>query len=289
MNWFERFRRRTRTSCGIGGVEAHSRRLAARQDRVLYVSRYLTDGPNGEKIIGGGAGDYSRGSEQGGRFAYEHGAQVLAHCNGDAAVDMMLEAHRAAGAPAGRRTTIIHSQFARPRPARKVRRLWFRRVLLHQPRLLLGRRSREEPRQRARLLLEPDEDGSRLGNADVESQRFLCDAARPALHRMDGGKPPVTIRPRHRTDERVTPHDAFKALTIDAAYQYGEETPRVRSWPGSSPIWLYSTAIRSRSIRWRSKTSASGALQGRPNQFTRPPVRRHEPCTESLSSHRSSI
>ncbi|MCI4360718.1 MAG: hypothetical protein L3J91_03370, partial [Thermoplasmata archaeon] len=33
------------------------------------------------------------------KLAYQHGAQVLGHANGDAAIDLLLEAHEAAGAP----------------------------------------------------------------------------------------------------------------------------------------------------------------------------------------------
>lgn len=47
-------------------------------------------------------------------FAYQHGAQVLAHCNGDAAIDMMLEAHRAAGCAA-------HAHDDRPFAVRSAR------------------------------------------------------------------------------------------------------------------------------------------------------------------------
>ena len=44
------------------------------------------------------------------------GIQIFAHCNGDAAIDMMIDAVRAAGIAADqdRRTIIIHSQFMRP-------------------------------------------------------------------------------------------------------------------------------------------------------------------------------
>ena len=49
------------------------------------------------------------------------------HCNGDATIDMMLEAHEAAGAPQGKRTVIIHSQFVRPDQLDKYASYGFRR------------------------------------------------------------------------------------------------------------------------------------------------------------------
>jgi predicted amidohydrolase YtcJ len=47
-------------------------------------------------------------------LAYENGVQTYTHANGDAAIDMMLAAHDAAGAPRDRRPVVIHSQFVRP-------------------------------------------------------------------------------------------------------------------------------------------------------------------------------
>lgn len=51
--------------------------------------------------------------------AYENGAQVYVHCNGDATIDLLLECHQAAEQALGqsfddRRTVVIHSQFMRP-------------------------------------------------------------------------------------------------------------------------------------------------------------------------------
>ena len=48
------------------------------------------------------------------RLAYQNNVQTYTHANGDAAIDMVLAAHEAAGAPQGRRPVIIHSQFVRP-------------------------------------------------------------------------------------------------------------------------------------------------------------------------------
>ena len=47
---------------------------------------------------------------------YDKGIQVFCHCNGDAAIDMIIDGARAAGVEADqdRRTVIIHSQFMRP-------------------------------------------------------------------------------------------------------------------------------------------------------------------------------
>ena len=52
-------------------------------------------------------------------LAYRHKVQIFSHCNGDASIDMMINAHRFAEQQLGevnadRRTVIIHSQIMRP-------------------------------------------------------------------------------------------------------------------------------------------------------------------------------
>ena len=49
------------------------------------------------------------------RFIYNNKLQLIVHCNGDAAIDLFLDAHlsNAKDRTADLRTTIIHSQFVR--------------------------------------------------------------------------------------------------------------------------------------------------------------------------------
>jgi len=46
-------------------------------------------------------------------LAYKRKAQVLAHTNGDAAIDLLIKAHVKAGRPRDRHTTPVHLQFVR--------------------------------------------------------------------------------------------------------------------------------------------------------------------------------
>lgn len=81
-----------------------------------FTHPYLTGGLNGEEDWRGepfiAPADYTAGVAE----LYRRGIQVWTHANGDAAADLVIAAHEAAGARAAddRRDVVIHSQFVRP-------------------------------------------------------------------------------------------------------------------------------------------------------------------------------
>jgi predicted amidohydrolase YtcJ len=76
----------------------------------------LTPGPGGEANWRGAPLFPPELVNKAAKELYDKGIQVFSHCNGDAAIDMMIDAAKAAGVKAAddRRTVIIHSQFMRP-------------------------------------------------------------------------------------------------------------------------------------------------------------------------------
>ncbi|MGB6518175.1 MAG: amidohydrolase [Candidatus Cybelea sp.] len=197
------------------------------QGKTAYFTQpYLTDGPNGEKNYCGAPVIAAEEVNKAVAFAYDHGAQVLAHCNGDAAVDMMLEAHRAAGAPAGRRTTIIHSQFARRDQLQQYADYGFVASFFTNHAYFWGDVHVKNLGQERAFFLSPMRTARGLGIRTSNHSDFFVTPLDPlfiawtAVNRLS--RSGHVIGP----DERVTPHDAFKALTIDAAYQYGEESQK---------------------------------------------------------------
>ncbi|MGB8909080.1 MAG: amidohydrolase [Candidatus Cybelea sp.] len=194
------------------------------QGKTAYFTQpYLTDGPNGEKNYCGAPVITAEEVNEAVAFAYEHGAQVLAHCNGDAAVDMMLEAHRAAGAPAGRRTTIIHSQFARPDQLEKYADNGFVASFFTNHAYFWGDVHVKNLGKKRAYFLSPMKTARGLGIRMSNHCDFFVTPLDPlfiawtAVNRLS--RSGQVIGP----DERISPHDALEALTIDAAYQYGEE------------------------------------------------------------------
>ncbi len=203
------------------------------QGKTAYFTRpYLTDGPNGEKNYRGAPVMTEDDVRKAVAFAYDHGAQVLAHCNGDAAIDMMLDAHRAAGAPAGRRTTIVHSQFVRRDQLERYVEYGFVASFFTNHAYFWGDVHVKNLGKQRAYALSPMKTARSLGLRMSDHSDFFVTPLNPlfiawtAVNRIS--RSGEIIGP----DERISAHDAFKALTIDAAYQYSEEDRKGSIAPG---------------------------------------------------------
>lgn len=194
------------------------------QGKTAYFTRpYLTGGPNGEKNYRGVPVMSEQEVKAAVAFAYQHNAQVLAHCNGDAAIDMMLEAHRAAGAPQSRRTTIVHSQFVRPDQLQRYVEYGFVASFFTNHAYFWGDVHVKNLGKERAYFLSPMRSAGRLGIRMSDHSDFFVTPLNPlfiawtAVNRVS--RTGEVIGP----DERISAHDALRALTVDAAYQYGEE------------------------------------------------------------------
>ena len=192
----------------------------------FFTVPYLTGGPAGEKDWRGEPNVTLDSLKYLVRLAYDHNVQVEYHANGDAAIDRLLEAHEAAGAPVGRRTTVIHSQFVRPDQLDRYVEYGFIPSFftnhaffwgdLHVKNLGEGRASFLSPMKTARAK------GLRASNhtdAAVTPADPLFTIWTAVNRTSRSGQ---VIGPA----ERVKPLDALKAATIDAAYQYFEESTK---------------------------------------------------------------
>jgi predicted amidohydrolase YtcJ len=89
----------------------------------FFTTPYLTPGPAGQRDWRGEPTFPQPVLNEMVKKVYDGGATLFVHCNGDAAIDALLEAHRFASGddPAKPRGTVgIHSQFIRPGPAGEV-------------------------------------------------------------------------------------------------------------------------------------------------------------------------
>ena len=158
---------------------------------------------------------------------YDHGWQVLAHANGDAAIGMMIEAARAAeeAHPGGdRRTTIIHAQTIREDQLDEVRELGIYLSFFPGHVYYWGDRHRD-------VFLGPER------AARINPTRSAIDRGIPVtLHHDSPVTPPdlltVVWSAVNRVtsgghelgrEQRLTPREALRAVTIDAARQLFEE------------------------------------------------------------------
>ena len=158
---------------------------------------------------------------------YENGWQVLAHANGDAAIGMVIEAARAAeeSHPGGdRRTTIIHAQTIREEQLDEIRELGLYVSFFPGHVYYWGDRHRD-------VFLGPER------AARINPMRSALDRGIPiTLHHDSPVTPPdiltvvwsavnrVTSGGRELgPEQRLTPREAVRAVTIDAARQLFEE------------------------------------------------------------------
>lgn len=196
------------------------------QGRTAYFTQpYLTGGPGGEKNWRGEPLFPRADAEQMIKFVYDNNVQLIIHCNGDAAIDMFLEGHEKVAKDrfADRRTTVIHSQFVRRDQLEKyvdykIIPSFFTEHCFYFGETHLRNRGKDQA-----YFLSPMRTSLEMGircvnhtdfNVSPIDQMFVVWSAVTRLSR--GGE---VIGP----DERITPFQSLKAVTLDAAYMYQEE------------------------------------------------------------------
>lgn len=161
--------------------------------------------------------------------AYRAGNQLFVHSNGDASMDMVIQAHEKACAQTGqpldqeRRTVVIHSQFVRPDQLQKYVQYKMEPSFFTNHAYFWG-----------------DEHVKNLGAERAGFLSPIATADRMGLHYTNHSDATVTpispiftvwtaVNRTTRTGttigaaERATPYQALKAITRNAAYQYFEE------------------------------------------------------------------
>lgn len=196
------------------------------QGRTAYFSKpYLTGGPGGEQNWRGEPTFPQAQLDEFVKLVYDSGVQLLIHCNGDGAIDMFLEAHEKVAKDrfADRRTTVVHSQFVRPDQLQKyvdykIMPSFFTEHCFYFGETHLKNRGKEQA-----FFLSPMKTARSMGircanhtdfNVSPIDQLFVLWSA---VNRVSRGG--AVIGP----EERITPLEALRALTLDAAHMYQEE------------------------------------------------------------------
>ena len=159
--------------------------------------------------------------------AYANGWQVLAHCNGDAAIDQYISAVRDAVSKHGmadRRSVAIHAQTARLDQLDSMKELGIIPSLFGMHCFYWGDWHRDETLGAARAEhISPANSALRRGM--IFTQHHDSPVAQPSAIRILSSV--VTRRTRSGdilgADERIGVNEALKSLTIWGAYQHFEE------------------------------------------------------------------
>jgi predicted amidohydrolase YtcJ len=195
----------------------------------FFSTPYLTDGPSGETNWKGEPTFPEATVQQMVKKVYDLNLPLNLHANGDAAIDMFLRAHEYAAAGSldkARRTTVIHSQFVRPDQLKKyvsykvipsfytLHTYYFADAHLK----LRGKQQTE--------FLSPMRSAIDLGLQPTNHTDFVVApldqmfVVWSAVNRISRSGDVIGA------SERITPLEALKAITINAAYQYFEENSK---------------------------------------------------------------
>jgi predicted amidohydrolase YtcJ len=201
----------------------------------FFTTPYLTDGPAGQKDWRGEPSFPQPELNDMVRKVYAGDAPMFVHCNGDAAIDAFLEAHRAASGddPTRPRGTVgVHSQFIRPDQLAKYAAWKITPSFFTLHCFYFG-----DTHVANRGLAQAE------GISPLKSARAL--GLRPTNHTDFNVSPLDQLFTIHTAvnrvtrsgrvlgaEERVTPLEALEAVTIDGARQYGEEQDKGSIEPG---------------------------------------------------------
>jgi predicted amidohydrolase YtcJ len=197
------------------------------QARTAYFTTpYLTGGPGGEKDWRGEPTFPEDVVKQMVKRVYDLGVPLNLHANGDAAIDLILRAHEFAAAgdlTRDRHVTVIHSQFVRPDQLEKYARYqitpsFFTLHTFYFADAHIANRGREQASFISPMRAAIDKGLHPTNHTDFVvaplDQMFVAWSAVNRISRSG-----EVIGP----DQRITPLEALRAMTIDAARQYGEQ------------------------------------------------------------------
>ena len=200
-----------------------------------FTTPYLTDGPAGQKKWLGELSFPQATLNEWVKKVYDGGATLFVHCNGDAAIDALLEAHRVASGddPTKPRGTVgVHSQFIRRDQLEKyaawrITPSFFTIHCFYFGDTHVANRGRAQadfisPMKSARALGIRPANHTDFNVAPLD-QVFTIHTAVNRISRSG-----QTIG----ADERITPLEALEAITIDGARMYGEEATKGSIEPG---------------------------------------------------------
>ena len=218
----------------IGGVKITSD--GSPQGRTAYFTKpYLTGGPGGEKDWRGQPTFPAETLQQAMKKVYDLGVPLNYHANGDAAIDMLLDAHAtvAAADPGKQRNvTIIHAQFTRKDQiakyvAYKFRPSYYTLHTYYFAEAHIANRGKEQA-----MYISPMRDSIDAGLRPTNHTDFVVAPLDQmfmlwsAVNRVSRAGAVIGA------DQRVTPMEGLKSMTIWAAEQYGEQDSKGSLEPG---------------------------------------------------------
>lgn len=201
----------------------------------FFTTPYLTGGPGGEKDWRGEPTfpqDMLNGMF---KTCYDNGLQVIAHANGDAGIDAVLEGHESAIAGAAekdRRTVIIHSQFVRKDQLQKYVDHKMIPSFYTEHTFFFGEAHIKNRGMEQASFISPMKTALAMGLKPTNHTDFSVVPIDQMMVVWSAVNRKLRSGEVLGPDERIAPLDAIKAITINAAYEYFEEDSKGSIEPG---------------------------------------------------------
>ncbi len=185
----------------------------------------LTPGPAGQSMWRGEPNMTQPMIDDVYKLCYQHGVQVYSHANGDAAIDMVIQAHQsAAGADTkDRRPIVVHSQFVREDQLDEYVRLGMMPSFFTNHAFFWGDEHIRNLGYRRAAFLSPMNAAAAKGLRFTNHTDFLVTPLDPLFTIYSATTRVTRAGEVLGPAQRVTPLVAIEALTINAAHQYFEE------------------------------------------------------------------
>lgn len=179
--------------------------------------------------------------------AFREGRQLLVHCNGDAAAQQMIDACREAARKTGSdpgkfRPVMIHAQMVRSDQLAQMAELSITASFFTAHTWYWGDVHLKNFGEARALKISPArtaiDDGVNVTfhQDSPVIQPDMIETIWCAVNRISCGGHPMGVM------ERVTPYEALKAVTVNAAYQYGEESEKGTIEPGKKADFVILSA-----------------------------------------------
>jgi len=157
--------------------------------------------------------------------AHAAGLRIFTHANGDAAVDMVLKAHQAAGIEAeqDRRNVVIHSQFMRPDQLDKYVEYGISPSFFSNHAYYWGDVHTENLGEKRSNFLSPMRSAGEKGIVFSNHTDYVVTPLDPMMTIWTAVARESYSGKIIGEDQRISAYEALKALTINPAYMYKEE------------------------------------------------------------------
>ncbi len=195
----------------------------------FFTTPYLTGGPGGEKNWKGELAAPQEVINKGLKAVYDLGVPVTFHANGDGAIDTLIKAHEFAAADdltKYRNVTIVHAQFTRkdqiPKYVQyKMRPSFYTLHTYYFAEAHIAQRGREQA-----MYISPMRDAIDAGLRPTNHTDFVVAPLDQMFMMWSAVNRVSRAGEVIGADQRVTPMEALKSMTIWAAEQYGEEASK---------------------------------------------------------------